>query len=194
MNLEEKIERLRQSSMEEARQAGNKIIQEQTESLNKVYNDYCKDATRKAELDVSVAKNRTRQEINRSVASAQTELTGKEGALQVSLKDKLFSDVRALLADYMKTPAYKQLLEKDIDEMLAFAEGEEMTLYLNPDDSAFKDELEADKNVSLTVSAENFTGGMRGVLKERNILIDYSFQTALEEEYKNFLFTGGDKS
>jgi len=194
MNLEEKIERLRQSSMEEARQAGNKIIQEQTESLNKIYDDYCKDASRKAELDISVARNRTRQEINRSVAGMQTELTGKEGALQVTLKDKLFSDVRVLLADYMKTPAYRQLLEQDIDEMLAFAEGEEITLYLSPGDAALKDTLEASKSAPLTVSAEDFAGGMRGVLKERNILIDYSFQTALEEEYKNFLFTGGDKS
>ena len=42
--------------------------------------------------------------------------------------------------------------------------------------------LEAAAGVSLTVSAIDFGGGIRAVIRARNILIDESFVTQLEQE------------
>ena len=48
------------------------------------------------------------------------------------------------------------------------------------------------KTPVLTVSAEDFMGGVRAVLRGRNILIDHSFKSSLENEYDQFIFSGGD--
>ena len=45
--------------------------------------------------------------------------------------------------------------------------------------------------MTLTVSKEDFIGGVRAVIHERNILIDHAFKGALENEYHNFVFRGG---
>ena len=47
-------------------------------------------------------------------------------------------------------------------------------------------------NAELTVSAEDFRGGVRAVIRSRNILIDNSFKTQLRNEYDKFMFAGGD--
>ena len=43
-----------------------------------------------------------------------------------------------------------------------------------------------------TPSAEDFIGGVRAVIRSRNVLIDNSFKTQLRNEYDKFLFLGGD--
>ncbi|MFR0867439.1 MAG: hypothetical protein ACLSGV_13340 [Eubacterium sp.] len=92
----------------------------------------------------------------------------------------------------MKTDDYKKILEKRIQKSLDFADGEEILIYINPSDAHLKDDLEAKTGSSLTVSREDFIGGTRAVMQKRRILIDYSFKSALSEEYDNFLFLGGD--
>ena len=72
------------------------------------------------------------------------------------------------------------------------SDGEEILIYINPSDAHLKDDLEAKTGASLTVSREDFIGGTRAVMQKRRILIDYSFKSALSEEYDNFLFLGGD--
>ena len=47
-------------------------------------------------------------------------------------------------------------------------------------------------SVHLTISAEDFRGGVRAVIRSRNILIDNSFSTQLKEQYDKFVFLGGD--
>ena len=69
-----------------------------------------------------------------------------------------------------------------------------MTIYLNPSDEEKRSSLEDATGIHLTISAEDFTGGIRAVIRSRNILIDHSFKTALRNEYDKFLFSGGDSN
>lgn len=66
-----------------------------------------------------------------------------------------------------------------------------MTIYINPSDAWKKAALEARTGAVLTVSKEDFIGGMRAVIHDRHILIDNSFSSSLQEEYDKFLFLGG---
>ena len=54
-----------------------------------------------------------------------------------------------------------------------------------------KASLEQKLSVTLTISAMPFLGGVRAVIPEKNILIDNSFETLLNEERENFIFHGG---
>ena len=68
---------------------------------------------------------------------------------------------------------------------------DKLTLYLDPSDEAHKASLEQKLSVTLTISAMPFLGGVRAVIPEKNILIDNSFETLLNEERENFIFHGG---
>ena len=67
-----------------------------------------------------------------------------------------------------------------------------MTIYINPSDEPRQAALEAATGTRLTLSSEDFIGGTRAVIRDRNILIDNSFYTLLRNEYDRFIFTGGD--
>lgn len=69
---------------------------------------------------------------------------------------------------------------------------DELTIYINPTDEKRRSDLEGATRVHLTISAEDFRGGVRAVIRSRNILIDNSFSTQLKEQYDKFVFLGGD--
>ena len=91
----------------------------------------------------------------------------------------------------MKTEAYTHLLVEYIEQAARYADGEAMTIYINPTDEEKKEYLEEHTGMQLTVSKEDFIGGVRAVIRERNILIDRAFKGALDEEQRSFVFKGG---
>ena len=91
----------------------------------------------------------------------------------------------------MKTEEYPRLLISYIEKAARFAGGAAMTIYINPTDADKKEYLEEHTGMALTVSKEDFIGGVRAVIQEKNILIDHAFKGAIENEYRKFLFKGG---
>lgn len=191
MTLDEKIEHLKKASMEEARAQGNAIIQEHSDALEQSFNEHRENALREAELTLRSETNKAKQDLNKAMASAQIDLKRKQGKWHSELKNRLFERVLELLLDYMQTDAYDHLLEQHIKNALDFAQNEEMTIYINPSDEQKKAALEAKTGAVLTVSREDFRGGIRAVIQSRHILIDNSFSSLLQEEYDRFLFLGG---
>lgn len=192
MTLEEKIAHLQSTSMEEARAEGNAIIDHYREALQKVFEDHKEESLRQAETRIKAETVSAKQQLNRSMAKSQIELKREQGKIQQNLKDKVFSEALSLVQDYMKTEAYEDYLVKCIHKALSFAPGEAIIIYINPSDECRRSDLEDATGVKLTISAEDFIGGMRAVIRSRNILIDNSFKTALGNEYDKFLFSGGD--
>lgn len=192
MTLEEKIEHLQAVSMEEARAEGNSIIDTYRAALEKVLNDHKEEALMQSQTRIKAETVNARQQLNQATAKAQLELKRKQGKIQQELKDKIFEETMTLVQDYMKTEAYEDFLVKCIRKAVEFADGEAMTIYINPSDEQKRSDLEDACRTKLTVSAEDFIGGVRAVIRGRNILIDNSFKTQLRNEYDRFLFSGGD--
>lgn len=192
MTLEEKIEHLQAVSMEEARAEGNSIIDTYRAALEKVLNDHKEEALMQSQTRIKAETVNARQQLNQATAKAQLELKRKQGKIQQELKDKIFEETMTLVQDYMKTEAYEDFLVKCIRKAVEFADGEAMTIYINPSDERKRSDLEDACRIKLTVSAEDFIGGVRAVIRGRNILIDNSFKTQLRNEYDRFLFSGGD--
>ena len=194
LTLEEKLEHLKNASMEEARASGNRIIKEHSDALEKLFCEHKETSLRQAELTLKTETNRAKQDLNKALAKSQLDLKRKQGKCQTQLKNKLFKEVLELTENYMKTAAYDDLLAKHIENALAFAQGADMTIYINPTDSSKKDVLEKRTGAVLTISKEDFLGGIRAVIHDRHILIDNSFSSLLEKEYDKFLFTGGESN
>lgn len=191
MTLEEKIAHLQESSMEEARSEGNQIIKSHADALEHIFNEHKAEALRQSETRIKSETTRARQQLNKAMAKSQIELKREQGKCQTELKNRLFEEVNDLINEYMKTPAYCDYLAAQIMNAAKFADGEDLTLFINPTDEDKKDALEARTGMKLTISREDFIGGIRAVIHERNILIDHSFKSAISTEYDKFLFIGG---
>lgn len=193
MTLEEKIAHLQSSSMENARAESNAIIDSHRDALEKLYQDHKEEALRQSETRIKSETIKAKQDLNKAMAKAQLEIKRKQGTVQQELKDKLFKEVYDLTQDFMKTEAYEDLLIKWIKNALEFAGGQEnVVFYINPSDEARQSDLRDATGVNLIISREDFIGGMRAVIHDRNILIDHSFKTNIDDEYAKFLFLGGD--
>lgn len=191
MTIEEKMERLKSAAMTEARGQGNAIIEQHKKALENVYEQHVDEAKRQAEVRIKAEQINIKHQLNKAASKAQLDMKQELGKTQRKLKKELFKEVEELLADYMKTEEYKHLLVEYIESAAAFADGASMTIYINPTDADKKEFLEEHTGVTVTVSKEDFVGGIRTVIHERNILIDHAFKGALEREYQKFVFKGG---
>lgn len=192
MTLEEKIAHIRSVSMEEARAQGNSIISSYKTALEKVFEDHKREAEHQARTRIKAETTNARLQRNQTMAKAQLDLKREQGKVQQELKDKIFKEVRQLALDYKKTDQYEDFLVRCIKNALEFAGGDEMTIYIDPSDEGKKAALEEKTGAGLTVSAEEFIGGVRAVIRSRNILIDHSFKTSLRNEYDQFVLQGGE--
>lgn len=191
MTLEEKIAHLQTSSMEQARAEGNAIIDAHREMLEKELADYKKEAMHQSKLRIMEEKTKAKLALNQTRAKYQLEQKRRRGKVQQELKDKIFHEVRQMVGEYMKTKAYDEFLVKCIRQADKYAGDNLVTVYINASDKEKREKLEEITGVSLTISAEDFIGGVRAVIHSRNILIDHSFLTQLRDEYEKFLL-GGD--
>lgn len=194
MNLEEKITHLQEAVMNEARMQGNHIYETHRTALERLFEEHKEEARKQSEIRIKSGTTSARTRLNKAKADVQTNIKREEGKCKDRLKKELFQEVELLVEEYMKTPEYMEYLSGCIVKASAFANGEELTIFLNPSDEDKKAELEARTGMHLTISKEDFTGGIHAVIRGKNILIDRSFKSAIAEEYDAFTFPGGDYS
>lgn len=191
LTLEEKISHLQTAAMEEARAEGNAIMKQHEAALENIFEQHRIEAIRQSETRVKAEGVTAVQQLNMAMSEAQLQLKRDLSKTQKELKKKLFSEVEEMLQEFMQTEEYKRVLVQYIVKSAKYANGEAVTIYINPTDADKKEYLEEHTGMTLTVSKEDFIGGVRAVIHERNILIDHAFKGALENEYHNFVFRGG---
>ena len=118
------------------------------------------------------------------------------GHKQDELKDKLFVELRDMLANFMETAEYDRLLDAQVADAVKIADGEPMIIYIDPADEKKLHNLAMQHQADVRISEYSFLGGTRAVIPGKNILIDNSFQARLAEARENFQFdsaaqTGG---
>lgn len=191
MTVEEKILHLQNAAMEEARQEGNEMIARHKEALEQVFETHRQEAVRQADTRIQAETVSARQQLNTAASKGQLKLRRELSRVQDTLKNQLFEETAGLLKQYMQTEAYKTLLISYITNAARFADGQPITFYINTSDEDKKEFLEKRTGMTMTVSEDDFIGGIRAVIPGRNILIDNSFQGAMEKEYREFTFQGG---
>ena len=191
MTIDERVAHLQEAAMEEARAKANAIVKQHEQTLTNVLNQHKGEANRQSDVRIKAETVSARQQQNMAVSKAQLELKREYGKRQKELKQELFQEVLKELQEFMKTAEYKELLVAYIEKAARFTNGEDLKIYINPSDADKKEWLEERTGMTLTVSKENFVGGVRAVVKGRNVLIDHAYKGALEEEFQDFMFRGG---
>lgn len=193
MTIDEKLQHFYDVSIEEAKEDAAKEIQEHRESLSQMLNEH-KDARRQgAEAEIKAEADHVRREINKALAAEQITLKRHWSKKQEELKENLFSAVRKKVDAFMQSPEYPDYLCRQIREVQEFAGTDEIHISLSSSDSDKLDILTAKIGAELSVSGDDFIGGIRAAIPEKNIMIDNSFLEGLESMRKEFKFDGGLK-
>ena len=188
MTTEEKLQHFLDFCMEDARSRSAKMLDEYTAALEQTFAEHQEDARRRAEQQVELESERIEHETNKKLSLEQIGIKRELGHKQEELKDKIFVELKDVLEQYMETPEYTQLLEKQIRHAREFAGNEFFTIYIDPADETRLNRLALHNSADIRVSEYSFGGGTRAVIPSRHILIDDSFQTKLEEAKRDFRF------
>jgi len=188
MTLDEKLDQFYTSAIESATNQNIQIVEDYKKSLQTVFEDHKNEALKKAEAAYQMEADKLMKDKNRKLSAEAIKLKRKINDKSEELTDKLFQEVKEKLIEFKSTKDYYNLLCKQIKEAMEFARGDNLTIYIDPSDGNLKTSLETDTQSNLTISDRDFIGGIRAVIKEKNILIDHSFLSRLEELRNSFVF------
>lgn len=197
MTTEEKLQHFLDFCMEDARTRSAKMYDDYTAALEKTFEEHKVDAKRRADMQLQIESEKIEREINKRLSIKQINIKRELGHRQEELKEKLFVEVKDILANFLESPEYDRLLNRQIQEAEELAGADEMIIYLDPADESKQRRISLhNHNTNIKISQYSFTGGTRAVIPSKNILIDNSFQTKLEEAKRDFRFdldfTGGN--
>ena len=191
MTIDEKLQHFYEVSIDEAKEDAAQAIQAHKENLSQMLEEHKQSQRQTADAQIKAEAEHVRREVNKALSAEQITLKRNWSQKQEEMKQKLFAEVKALADKFMQTPEYDDYLCHKITEASAFAEGDEIHIFLSAADKDRLESLKEKTGVSLTVSEEAFTGGIRAEIPGKNILIDDSFSTGLENMSKEFKFDGG---
>lgn len=186
MTLDEKLDVFYNSAIQTATEQSSQIIEEYKASLKNVYDDKETNLRRMAASRLHIESDSLLRDKNKRLSSTALDIRKRTTEKMDELKEILFADVKNRLISFMETPEYTAYLIGKLNDAVSFAQGDVMTLYINPSDAGKKSVLEGSTGLTVTISKTDFMGGLRAVIHEKNILIDNSFKTKLAEQKETF--------
>src|SRR5699024_7014511 len=176
-------------SIESAQEDAKKLLDTHEAALEKTFEEHKETKHRQAEAELTAESDKLKRDFNKEVSTQQIQIKRKFSAVTEELREKLFQEVAEKLERFKESPDYLSMLCRQIKEALDFADGDEMVVYIDPSDAGLSDEIVRrldQKGFVPTISKEPFMGGMRAVIRSKNILIDNSFLTLMNDEKENF--------
>lgn len=193
MTIDEKLSHFYDVTIEDARAKAAGILEEHRKALAQMTEKHKADSQENAQVQIKAETANARREINKALSAEQLTIKRDWTKKQNELKEKLFAEVKTQLENFRNTPDYPAYLENKIKEALDFAEQDKINIYISPEDSALLPDLVERTKTFITVSAEDFLGGIKATIPHKNILIDHSFAGNFQAVYKEFKFDGGPK-
>ena len=193
MTIDEKLSHFYDVTIADAQAKAAGILEEHRKALAQMTEKHKADSQENAQVQIKAETANARREINKALSAEQLTIKRDWTKKQNELKEKLFAEVKTQLENFRNTPDYPAYLESKIKEALDFAEQDKINIYISPEDSALLPDLVERTKTFITVSAEDFLGGIKATIPHKNILIDHSFAGNFQAIYKEFKFDGGPK-
>ncbi len=182
MQIKEKLEVFRKFTIDVADKEIEALIQEYKENCDRELEEFRKSRQIELEHKFQIKETEIRRQVNRKVSEEMVRQKRILDSCKQEWKGKLIARVKELLEEYQQTESYQGFLAAKIRMAKEVAGDEPVVVYINPSDADKKQGLEQETGVELTVSSIDFGGGVRAVIRSRNILVDESFVTKLEQE------------
>ena len=186
MGSEEKLQQFYENIIRNIDDKAQNELSEYAASLQPQLEEYrnlaAETARHAQQLEAENLKKAARQEVSKEVIACKHLLAQKEA----DYIEKVFANTLEMIDGFRKTQDYKRLIKKYIYEAIEFAKEDELIIYLDLDDSDFKQEFEEEFGREIRVSSYSFGGGLRALIPERNVLIENSFSSKLQEQLQIF--------
>lgn len=192
MTINDKLRHFYEITIAEAEKKANAGLDEHKKMLKEKINEHKRTMYRNAEAEVRSETEHASKEINIALANEKLTLRRLLSSRQTELEDRLFQEVMEKLEFFMSTPQYDDYLVKKINEAIEFAGEDNLYIFISEGDAGRLTSLIERTGFPLQVSDTSFIGGIQARIPERNILIDDSFQGALETLRREFVLKGGD--
>ncbi len=186
MEIKEKLDAFYTAAIEAAKSKGDAVVNEYTKIYEESISEYEKQKRKEYESIRLGRDAEIRHEINREVSERILLLKKEYHEETIKKKEQLFACVSKKLAEYKKTEEYRECLARKIRTAFEIAKGEAVTVYLDASDASLKETVEAETGCELTISETDFMGGIRAVIRSKNMLIDESFLSRLAEEKASY--------
>ena len=191
MTTEEKLQHFYEVSIESAKEEASKAISEYKASLEENLEKHKKEKQAASENQFKIESENAAREINKALSSEHLHIKRRLSKKQQELQEKLFDEVEEMLQTFLATPQYEDWLEEKIKKALEAAGEDQAEIYLSSGAQTLAEEMEKRTGIRPLISQTSFIGGIRAVIPDKNILIDYTLLTMLENEKENFNFDGG---
>ncbi len=193
MTTEEKLQHFYKVSIESAKEEAAKAISQYRDSLEEELEKHKKAKKAASESQFKIESENAAREVNKALSSEHLHIKRRLSKKHLELEEKLFAEVEEMLRAFLSSPQYADWLEDKVKKALDAAQEDPLEIYLSPGDKDLAEEIERRTGIRPQISQNSFLGGIRAVIPEKNILIDYTFNTLLEAEKENFNFDGGLK-
>lgn len=193
MTIEEKLEHFESLCYGDAAERSDKMLADYTASLKAILEEHKKDARRQADMQVAAEAEKIEHDINKKLSIEQINIKREYSRKQEELKTMLISELRNRLALFMDSAEYQHFLESEVKKAMDFAQNAPMTIYLDPSDADKQNRIALHTGADIRLADTTFLGGIQAVIPSRNILIDNSFKTKLEEISERFQFRLGGR-
>lgn len=192
MTQDEKLNSFYTHSIDTANEQAAKIVGDHKAVLDSLFAEHKEMRLRQAEAEVNDERERLKKEKNKLLSAEQLTIRRSESLTAYRIREKVFAEVEEKLNAFKQSPDYFPYLCRKLEEAKRIASGREAVYLIDESDSALAGELSEKCGIPVTVSEESFLGGIRAVILSRNLLIDQSFRTSLDEEKTNYRFEGGE--
>ena len=186
MTLEEKLEKFKTSAIDNATKNCLLMIENYEQTAKSDFEEYKSQAQEKYKNTLKVKSQDIIKKKNQNLTKEKLEAKRLVNNKSLEIKNDLFSEITKKLQEYKKTPDYLNTLISEINKVIDFAKQSNFIVYLDPDDYSLKDTLEKETGITLTINEESFDGGIKAIIQDKNILIDESFASKIEEERSKF--------
>ncbi|KAF3302677.1 hypothetical protein FPV21_00130 [Carnobacterium sp. PL12RED10] len=188
MDLEDKFAYFETQVNQQAQDIIDEQVNQYRATLQKDYDEFVKNTNQEFDAKFANAKKDMRKELNKNISQSQIHLQRDLYLQEEKLKKTLFAEFNDAIQNYMQTDEYRNQLVVMINNLKDYAEKnrEELVVYINHSDQGMIETLLEETNANIQISDREFLGGVRGVLKDRQVLIDYSFSTLLANVEDSF--------
>jgi len=194
LNTEEKLQHFYDLSIEGALEDAKQLIETRQNTLDHLFDEHVEATHRQAKAELKAESDKLKRNFNKEISAEQLQIRRQLSAVSDKLKDKLFLEVVDKLTVFKETPEYKEMLLRQVGAAVDFAGSDPMNIYIDATDEQFLELLKnkfTAEHIAFYLSKEPFGGGMRAVIRSKNILIDDSFLSLTSEAKEKFTFDGG---
>ena len=188
MTIEEKLAHFQDAAIEDIKKKKAAALREYQESLDKVFAEHKENTDLQMKQDLEAERVLIHRKMNRDLSTESLEIKHRLSMEQQKLSDRIFGEVKDKLLKFKETPDYKEYLISLIERAKRYADGDEVSISIDPGDENLIPELEERTGLKIGMTDGPVLGGVEARIEKRNILMDETFKRALEDARENYRF------